>query len=721
MVTGLQLALKEFSPDGSVAKSHPRDSKTIQGLTFGGILRDKEKQLRDAQTVSAASIAAAVAAMQALPIVQSVVVANVSQFLTETQPVDAEASSATEVEAPETLLHQPQQANSTIFAAGLSQNTSQTLINTGTPASVVATGTGIDTGKDTPPSLSRTDELLEMPVQFGIETPPVTAAIEPEKIDGRFGKTSPADEIPQYVADAEAPSAEAQVTQPVFKPAAGTGAGQETRAVSADIPSAQFETGQEGVFLEPKMVRKQANANSRPAEVPQAPIELPAIISVSSDLNVGSETKRGIAKTSVKMEVTGSTSIQDLPQIPKESAPLSLQDLPEIVLGQAAIVAEKSDVDVKHTNEHAASVMEGLQSATDSIEVKGAAAEKISEDTGIASESRQATQPVARAEALTVASVRPAQGMQSVPVESSHELPAVETEGVETQSKLNVPAEGTPRATASVIEKAQGVQAVEVRPKPDDQSPISANDAGKFEHAQANSESKADATGKLTAPAQSARQEAAQAVVTRDEIAKAQFRQAAVKSALTEPANSKIHPAEEQQGTNPGIETVAAQAPQARENQVETVAGTGSGMEAKIRTAEVVQQIVHHVEARIHNRSTAMHLQLNPKELGVIDVQMVSGPQGVSVTFSAEQPATGRLLETQLSQLHQALTDAGVQISGLNIGQHGQPRQEGGFLNQNSQFAQPTQQDASRKEADIQEPRRPVRVTGASGEVDYLI
>jgi len=116
-----------------------------------------------------------------------------------------------------------------------------------------------------------------------------------------------------------------------------------------------------------------------------------------------------------------------------------------------------------------------------------------------------------------------------------------------------------------------------------------------------------------------------------------------------------------------------------------------------------------------------MHLQLNPKELGAIDVHMVSGPQGVSVTFSAEQPATGRLLETQLNQLHQSLTDAGVQIAGLNIGQHGQPRQEGGFLNQSQQFFQPAPREASLKEADLRQTPLPLLKTAGLGEVDYLI
>jgi flagellar hook-length control protein FliK len=198
-------------------------------------------------------------------------------------------------------------------------------------------------------------------------------------------------------------------------------------------------------------------------------------------------------------------------------------------------------------------------------------------------------------------------------------------------------------------------------------------------------------------------------------------RQASAAASPTEPTGGNIKPAAKRPEGEPGMEALAAKAPQGQKNFVESVAGTGSGNETKFPTAEVIQQIVHHVEARVHNRSTEMHLQLNPKELGVIDVQMVSGPQGVSVTFSAEQPATGRLLETQLSQLHQSLAEAGVQIAGLNIGQHGQPRQEGGFLNHAPQFTHLPQQDDPPKGANVQEPRRPLRGTGRPGEVDYLI
>jgi len=115
-----------------------------------------------------------------------------------------------------------------------------------------------------------------------------------------------------------------------------------------------------------------------------------------------------------------------------------------------------------------------------------------------------------------------------------------------------------------------------------------------------------------------------------------------------------------------------------------------------------------------------MRLQLNPKELGAIDVQMVSSAHGISVTFFAEQLSTGQLLETQINQLRQSMADAGIQLSDLNIGQHGQSRQEGGFSNQNSQFAQTHQHDAALSESLVKETLQPERVVGQLGEVNYL-
>ncbi|MCX6066476.1 MAG: flagellar hook-length control protein FliK, partial [Chloroflexi bacterium] len=150
-------------------------------------------------------------------------------------------------------------------------------------------------------------------------------------------------------------------------------------------------------------------------------------------------------------------------------------------------------------------------------------------------------------------------------------------------------------------------------------------------------------------------------------------------------------------------------------------AGKLSTAQINAQAADVVQQIMRHMNAKISTGPSSMRLQLNPKELGAIDVQMVSNAQGVSVTFFAEQGSTRQLLETQINQLRQSLTDSGVQLTGLNIGQHGQSGQEGGFSNQSQQFVPYTQPDVPQAEIPVKESLRPERIAGSTTEVDYLI
>ena len=116
-----------------------------------------------------------------------------------------------------------------------------------------------------------------------------------------------------------------------------------------------------------------------------------------------------------------------------------------------------------------------------------------------------------------------------------------------------------------------------------------------------------------------------------------------------------------------------------------------------------------------------MRLQLNPKELGGIEVEMVSSSQGVQVTFFAEQASTGKLLETGLTQLRESLVNSGVQLSGLNISQHGQPDQKGGAFDQNTNFAQYSQRETQQGETIAKETPRVQRSLGQTSEVDYLI
>ena len=66
MVVGLYLPLNTLPPAGTPGHHLPMDSETTHLPTFGELLKLKEKQLQQETSVSAASIAAALATMQTI-------------------------------------------------------------------------------------------------------------------------------------------------------------------------------------------------------------------------------------------------------------------------------------------------------------------------------------------------------------------------------------------------------------------------------------------------------------------------------------------------------------------------------------------------------------------------------------------------------------------------------------------------------------------------------
>ncbi|GAP11970.1 flagellar hook-length control protein [Bellilinea caldifistulae] len=95
---------------------------------------------------------------------------------------------------------------------------------------------------------------------------------------------------------------------------------------------------------------------------------------------------------------------------------------------------------------------------------------------------------------------------------------------------------------------------------------------------------------------------------------------------------------------------------------------------------DVVRQIASQMEASIQQGRSSLRVQLHPQELGGIDIRFASSSQGVHVTVYAEQASTGRLLEAQLNQLRQSLTEAGVNLAQLNIHHENPSHQpQGGF------------------------------------------
>ena len=185
--------------------------------------------------------------------------------------------------------------------------------------------------------------------------------------------------------------------------------------------------------------------------------------------------------------------------------------------------------------------------------------------------------------------------------------------------------------------------------------------------------------------------------------------------------DEKILPAKKQTEPNEMLESASVTPNTVKQTIVIGPIEKGSTIQVDSRAVAVTQQLIRQLNGRLKSGSTSMHLQLNPEQLGAIEVEMVKDSQGVSVTFFAEQASTGKLLETQFSQLRQSLADSGVQLSGLNISQHSHSGQEGGFLQQNTNFAQNSQHETLQREVNTKESARAERVTGQMSEVDYLI
>jgi flagellar hook-length control protein FliK len=136
---------------------------------------------------------------------------------------------------------------------------------------------------------------------------------------------------------------------------------------------------------------------------------------------------------------------------------------------------------------------------------------------------------------------------------------------------------------------------------------------------------------------------------------------------------------------------------------------------------EVAQHVIRHLNSNPRSGPTSMRLQLNPQDLGEIDVQMVSDSHGVHVTFFAEQAATGRLLENQLDQLRASLVDSGVHLSGLDVGQDNQSGQKGGSFEQSPNFIRDFSSSIHESRTDNQEALHPVRSLGQLSDIDYLV
>jgi flagellar hook-length control protein FliK len=115
---------------------------------------------------------------------------------------------------------------------------------------------------------------------------------------------------------------------------------------------------------------------------------------------------------------------------------------------------------------------------------------------------------------------------------------------------------------------------------------------------------------------------------------------------------------------------------------------------AEAQSTEILRQIGRQIAGSSNNGSQTIRIQLHPEDLGQIELRITSSSQGTQVSLIADQAGTGKLLETHIAQLKQTLSDAGVQMADVHVGQQA-PQQS--F--RDPQSSQNPQQNNSRYES----------------------
>lgn len=90
---------------------------------------------------------------------------------------------------------------------------------------------------------------------------------------------------------------------------------------------------------------------------------------------------------------------------------------------------------------------------------------------------------------------------------------------------------------------------------------------------------------------------------------------------------------------------------------------------AEAHRPEIVQQVARELEVFGKSGQTSLRIQLYPEQLGRIDVRLISKAGGVQIVIHAENASTASLLERDVNFLRESLVQAGVNLSGLTVGQ----------------------------------------------------
>lgn len=132
--------------------------------------------------------------------------------------------------------------------------------------------------------------------------------------------------------------------------------------------------------------------------------------------------------------------------------------------------------------------------------------------------------------------------------------------------------------------------------------------------------------------------------------------------------------------TNPALALAATPTPAAQAAQPQAAAAPAAAAAMSQATASaVIQQVTVHMSAAAVNGVDHINVQLNPPELGHVEIRMEVGPSGTfNAVFAADRPQTVALLQHNAHELTRSLQDAGVRTDAgsLSFNLRGQNQQQ---------------------------------------------
>lgn len=107
------------------------------------------------------------------------------------------------------------------------------------------------------------------------------------------------------------------------------------------------------------------------------------------------------------------------------------------------------------------------------------------------------------------------------------------------------------------------------------------------------------------------------------------------------------------------------------ENVSGRVAVDLSAVKEQAKPLALVNQLSVDIKSMVTAGKNSLHIQIQPENMGRIDVHLISKSDGMQVVMTADSSATSKMLENNLSQLQKSLSEAGLNISGLSVNSQG--------------------------------------------------